>query len=69
VLTVAPRQTGPTGAYFVGSAETVAKKIAWAMRTLRSSRFLLKYAVGDLPHEQRLESIRGDLLTAGWLPQ
>jgi probable LLM family oxidoreductase len=51
-------QTGPTGAYFVGSPETVAQKIAWAVRTLGLSRFQLKYAVGDLSHEQRLESIR-----------
>ncbi|WP_230486634.1 Atu2307/SP_0267 family LLM class monooxygenase [Nocardioides anomalus] len=49
---------GPTGSIFVGSPETVAQKIAWAMRTLGLSRFQLKYAVGALPHEQRLESIR-----------
>lgn len=49
---------GPTGALFVGSPETVATKIAWAIRTLGLSRFQLKYAVGTLPHEQRLESIR-----------
>jgi probable LLM family oxidoreductase len=48
----------PHGALFVGSPETVAQKIAWAMRTLGLSRFQLKYAVGTLPHEQRLESIR-----------
>ena len=49
---------GPTGAYFVGSPETVAQKIAWAIRTLGLSRFQLKYAVGALPHSARLESIR-----------
>ena len=43
---------------FVGSPETVAQKIAWAARTLGLSRFQLKYSVGALPHEQRLESIR-----------
>lgn len=48
----------PTGALFVGSPETVAQKVAWAVRTLGLSRFQLKYAVGGLPHEQRLESIR-----------
>lgn len=48
----------PQGALFVGSPETVATKIAWAVRTLGLSRFQLKYAVGALPHEQRLESIR-----------
>lgn len=48
----------PEGALFVGSPETVAQKIAWAVRTLGLSRFQMKYAVGALPHEQRLESIR-----------
>ena len=48
----------PTGSLFVGSPETVAQKIAWAVRTLGLSRFQLKYAVGTLPHAQRLESIR-----------
>jgi probable LLM family oxidoreductase len=48
----------PQGALFVGSPETVAQKIAWAIRTLGLSRFQLKYAVGTLPHELRMESIR-----------
>jgi alkanesulfonate monooxygenase SsuD/methylene tetrahydromethanopterin reductase-like flavin-dependent oxidoreductase (luciferase family) len=51
-------QTGLTGAYFVGSPEKVAQKIAWAMRTLGLSRFQMKYAVGNLAPEKRLESIR-----------
>jgi len=46
------------GALFVGSPETVAQKVAWAVRTLGLSRFQLKYAVGGLPHDQRMESIR-----------
>ena len=49
---------GPTGSLFVGSPETVAQKIAWAIRTLGLSRFQLKYAVGTLPHSERMESIR-----------
>ena len=49
---------GPTGALFVGSPETVARKIAWAVRTLGLSRFQLKYGTGPLPHAQRLDSIR-----------
>lgn len=49
---------GPEGALFVGSPETVARKIAWACRTLGLSRFQLKYAVGALPPDQRRESIR-----------
>ena len=52
------QSASPKGALFVGSPETVAQKIAWAMRTLGLSRFQLKYAVGTLPHEERLESIR-----------
>ena len=48
----------PQGALFVGSPETVAQKIAWAARTLGLSRFQLKYSVGSLPHEQRMESVR-----------
>lgn len=46
------------GAIFVGGPETVARKIAWAVQALGLSRFQLKYAVGSLPHEQRMESIR-----------
>jgi probable LLM family oxidoreductase len=50
--------TGPTGALFVGSPETVARKIAWAVGTLGLSRFQLKYSVGTLPNAERLSSIR-----------
>lgn len=49
---------GPEGALVVGSPETVARKIAWAVRLLGLSRFQLKYAVGALPHPTRMESIR-----------
>ena len=48
----------PQGAMFVGSPDTVATKIAWAVKTLGLSRFQLKYSVGALPHDQRTESIR-----------
>lgn len=48
----------PQGALFVGSPDTVAAKVAWAVRTLGLSRFQLKYSVGALPHEQRMESVR-----------
>ncbi|WP_254185535.1 LLM class flavin-dependent oxidoreductase [Nocardioides panacis] len=50
--------TGPTGALFVGSPETVARKIAWAVTTLGLSRFQLKYSVGTQPNADRLTSIR-----------
>lgn len=46
------------GALFVGSPETVAQKIARSVRMLGLSRFQLKYSVGALSHELRLESIR-----------
>jgi len=49
---------GPQGAMFVGSPDTVATKVAWAVQTLGLSRFQLKYSVGALPHDQRMESIR-----------
>jgi probable LLM family oxidoreductase len=49
---------GPTGALFVGSPETVATKIAWAVRLLGLSRFQLKYSVGTQPNADRMSSIR-----------
>jgi probable LLM family oxidoreductase len=52
------QMTGPEGALFVGSPETVAQKIAWAVRTLGLSRFQLKYSVGAQPNADRLSSVR-----------
>jgi probable LLM family oxidoreductase len=49
---------GPEGALFVGSPETVAQKIAWAVRSLRLSRFQLKYTVGAQPNADRESSLR-----------
>lgn len=51
------REAGPNGALFVGSPETVAKKIAATAQTLSPSRFDLKYANGPMPHEQMMRSI------------
>ncbi len=45
------RETGPDGALYVGSPETVARKIAANLATLGASRFDLKYGMGRLPHE------------------
>ena len=45
------------GALYVGSPETVAQKIAHAVRTLGVDRFDLKYANGPMPHEQLMRSI------------
>lgn len=50
-------EAGPDGAVFVGSPETVAKKIAATARTLELSRFDLKYANGAMPHAQLRASI------------
>jgi probable LLM family oxidoreductase len=40
------------GSLYVGSPETVATKVAAAIRTLRLSRFDLVYGLGGVPHEQ-----------------
>jgi probable LLM family oxidoreductase len=45
------------GSMYVGSPDTVAAKIAAAVRTLRLDRFDLAYALGRVPHEQRMETI------------
>jgi probable LLM family oxidoreductase len=49
--------TGPTGALFVGSADTVAAKIVRVAKALRLSRFDLKYSAGSLPHENMMNTI------------
>lgn len=51
------RMAGPEGALYVGSPETVARKIAATARTLELSRFDLKYSAGTLPHELMMRSI------------
>jgi probable LLM family oxidoreductase len=45
------------GSLYVGSPETVAKKIATTVRALGASRFDLKYSAGTLPHDVMLRSI------------
>jgi alkanesulfonate monooxygenase SsuD/methylene tetrahydromethanopterin reductase-like flavin-dependent oxidoreductase (luciferase family) len=45
------------GSMYVGSPETVANRIADAMRTLTVSRFDLHYAVGRVPYDQRMATI------------
>jgi probable LLM family oxidoreductase len=51
------RQAGPDGSLYIGSAETVARKIAATARTLHLSRFDLKYSAGQLPHERLMQTI------------
>jgi probable LLM family oxidoreductase len=50
--------TGPDGALFVGSPETVAAKIIKTVTGLGISRFDLKYSLGTLPHEKLMDSIK-----------
>jgi alkanesulfonate monooxygenase SsuD/methylene tetrahydromethanopterin reductase-like flavin-dependent oxidoreductase (luciferase family) len=45
------------GSLYVGSPETVARKIAYAMRAVGATRFDLKYATGPMPHEKLMRSI------------
>ncbi|WP_024287932.1 LLM class flavin-dependent oxidoreductase [Cellulomonas sp. KRMCY2] len=45
------------GALFVGSPETVARRIADAVTALGVQRFDLKYANGTMPHEQLLHAV------------
>jgi probable LLM family oxidoreductase len=45
------------GSLYVGSAETVARKIASSVKALGLSRFQLKYSAGPLPHEKLMKSI------------
>lgn len=45
------------GSLYVGSPETVAKRIAEAIRVLGVDRFDLKYANGPMPHELLMHSI------------
>jgi probable LLM family oxidoreductase len=45
------------GSLYVGSPETVARKIAATVRALGASRFGLKYSAGTLRHELLLRSI------------
>jgi alkanesulfonate monooxygenase SsuD/methylene tetrahydromethanopterin reductase-like flavin-dependent oxidoreductase (luciferase family) len=46
-----------SGALYVGSPETVARKIAATATTLGIARFDLKYSAGPLPHAKLMRSI------------
>jgi probable LLM family oxidoreductase len=45
------------GSLYVGSPETVARKIASTVKALGIARFQLKYSAGPLPHENLMRSI------------
>jgi probable LLM family oxidoreductase len=51
------RETGPHGALYVGSPETVARKIATNVQALGATRFDLKYGMPGLTHEQMMTNI------------
>jgi probable LLM family oxidoreductase len=46
------------GSLYVGSPETVARRIVRSMKALGVNRFDLKYGLGPMPHEVLLENIR-----------
>lgn len=50
-------ETGPQGALYVGSPETVAQKIAANLTALGATRFDLKYGMGGLSHEALMTNI------------
>jgi alkanesulfonate monooxygenase SsuD/methylene tetrahydromethanopterin reductase-like flavin-dependent oxidoreductase (luciferase family) len=50
-------ETGPQGALYVGSPETVAKKIAANLTALGATRFDLKYGMGGLAHGALMTNI------------
>lgn len=45
------------GSFYVGSPETVARKIAQTVKTLGLNRFDLRYSNGTLPHDYSMRSI------------
>ncbi len=46
-----------SGSLYVGSPETVARKIAYAISSVGANRFDLKYANGPMPHSKTMKSI------------
>jgi probable LLM family oxidoreductase len=51
------REASPHGALYVGSPETVARKIATTIQALGLTRFDMKYANGPMPHKTLMQSI------------
>jgi alkanesulfonate monooxygenase SsuD/methylene tetrahydromethanopterin reductase-like flavin-dependent oxidoreductase (luciferase family) len=45
------------GSLYVGSPETVARKIAYAIDSVGADRFDFKYANGPMPHSKLMKSI------------
>lgn len=51
------RQEVEHGSLYLGSPETVARKVASTIKTLGIQRFDMKYSAGTLPHELMMHSI------------
>ena len=51
------QEVGPEGALYVGSPETVARKIAANLTALGATRFDLKYGMGGLSHQALMTNI------------
>ncbi|MDJ1113710.1 LLM class flavin-dependent oxidoreductase [Microbacterium dauci] len=51
------QEAGPEGSIYIGSPETVAKKIVASVKALGVGRFDMKYATGTLAHERLMHSI------------
>jgi alkanesulfonate monooxygenase SsuD/methylene tetrahydromethanopterin reductase-like flavin-dependent oxidoreductase (luciferase family) len=51
------REVSDHGSLYVGSPETVARKIARTATALDLSRFDLKYSAGRMPHEKLMNCI------------
>ena len=51
------REAGPHGAWYIGSPETVASKIARNLPALGATRFDLKYGMAGLPHDAVMTNI------------
>ena len=49
-------QEADRGSLYVGSPQTVARKIAATVKLLGVSRFAMKYSAGPLPHEKMMRS-------------
>ena len=45
------------GSFYVGTPETVAKKIAYALKSAGAQRFDFKYSNGPMPHSKLMKSI------------
>src|SRR5215470_8004237 len=51
------REAGPDGSLYVGSPDSVAKKMSATIRALGLTRFHLKYSSGTLPHHAQMRSL------------